>query len=551
MKMNMSMIGWIGNLVMGGRLATNWPVLLGVMVCAALSTAGTARAEVIAFDDFTSYTNGAIAGQSGGTGYSDAWSAPSGGTAIATGTSLELTVEDFDGSIQESHPLAANTTFPTDGSAAYAAYRVRIHSNGGGQVIQSGLNLGGATFWLFGVNGLNFYLNGGGTAGTVEYDTDYLLVSRLIRNDAGNDSVVFWVDPSSESDTPLLTASSSFNNSATNLSRFTFDIISFGSSPDTFIVSYAAIGTTFNDVIPVSNQSPVAVCTNVTVSAGTNCMADASIDDGSYDPDDDPITTTQSPEGPYPLGTNDVTLTVVDDHGATNTCIATVIVMDTTAPTITCPSNMTVQATSAEGAIVNFSAVASDNCGSAEVTYEPEPGSTFPIGVTTVQCTATDDAGNESTCSFDVTVGGPLDITDSLLGQLIDLRDTVTDRADGHKLNKAIRALTKATESSCWIDETHLQSACGGSVFDALKACVTKLGWVARKNPDLTADLQDLIDNIVVSARILVEAELAVQDNAKAEDDLDKGDSDASVNRPASAIGHYKDAWKALKKNQS
>jgi len=37
----------------------------------------------------------------------------------------------------------------------------------------------------------------------------------------------------------------------------------------------------------------------------------------------------------------------------------------------------------------------------------PASGSTFPIGVTTVTCTATDVAGNKSSCSFTVSVGGP------------------------------------------------------------------------------------------------------------------------------------------------
>ena len=36
-------------------------------------------------------------------------------------------------------------------------------------------------------------------------------------------------------------------------------------------------------------------------------MADASINNGSFDPDGDPITFSQSPPGPYPLGTNVVT----------------------------------------------------------------------------------------------------------------------------------------------------------------------------------------------------------------------------------------------------
>ncbi len=71
---------------------------------------------------------------------------------------------------------------------------------------------------------------------------------------------------------------------------------------------------------------PVARCRNVTVSASSNCTADATIDNGSFDPDGDPITITQSPAGPYALGNTEVTLTVADASGASAQCTATVTV---------------------------------------------------------------------------------------------------------------------------------------------------------------------------------------------------------------------------------
>src|SRR5207247_772541 len=96
------------------------------------------------------------------------------------------------------------------------------------------------------------------------------------------------------------------------------------------------------EVQTACNQLPVAKCKNVTVSASTNCTANASIDDGSFDPDvGDTIILIQVPPGPYPIGTNTVTLIVTDSHGATNSCPATVAVVDTTPPTIHCPGNIT------------------------------------------------------------------------------------------------------------------------------------------------------------------------------------------------------------------
>jgi hypothetical protein len=83
------------------------------------------------------------------------------------------------------------------------------------------------------------------------------------------------------------------------------------------------------------NEAPVAKAKNVTVSAGPDCTANASVDDGSFDPDADPLTITQSPAGPYPMGTTNVLLTVKDPRGATSQATATVTVVDTTPPDVT------------------------------------------------------------------------------------------------------------------------------------------------------------------------------------------------------------------------
>jgi hypothetical protein len=83
----------------------------------------------------------------------------------------------------------------------------------------------------------------------------------------------------------------------------------------------------FIATMTLPNRAPVASCQNVTVTAGVNGTADASINNGSADPDNDGLTLAQSPAGPYPLGTTNVTLTVTDSKGATSMCNATVTVV--------------------------------------------------------------------------------------------------------------------------------------------------------------------------------------------------------------------------------
>jgi hypothetical protein len=77
-------------------------------------------------------------------------------------------------------------------------------------------------------------------------------------------------------------------------------------------------------------------------------------------------------------------------------------------PTITCPANITQQATDPMGKAVTFATpTASSPNGSVTVVCMPASGSVFPVGVTTVNCTATDAADHTATCSFTVTVLAP------------------------------------------------------------------------------------------------------------------------------------------------
>ena len=78
---------------------------------------------------------------------------------------------------------------------------------------------------------------------------------------------------------------------------------------------------------------------------------------------------------------------------------------DTTRPVITCPADITQECTESGGAVVAFSVTATDIADpSPTVICVPASGSLFPLGMTPVDCTATDAAGNSSMCSFLVTV---------------------------------------------------------------------------------------------------------------------------------------------------
>jgi hypothetical protein len=153
----------------------------------------------------------------------------------------------------------------------------------------------------------------------------------------------------------------------------------------------------------------VALYKNVTVQAGANCTANASVDDGSFDMDaGDTITLAQTPAGPYSLGETTVTLTVTDSRGDSSSGQAIVTVLDTTAPELTPPANVVVtlpaNSTATSMAVSFPDPVTTDNCSVPTLVATPTSGSEFPVGTTTVNLTATDGAGNQTTGSFMVTV---------------------------------------------------------------------------------------------------------------------------------------------------
>jgi hypothetical protein len=152
---------------------------------------------------------------------------------------------------------------------------------------------------------------------------------------------------------------------------------------------------------------------------------------GSCDADVTPAVVTLSAAGPITLSTSSLTFTACDapqsvtitaNAGAVdgsyevtpaadpayNTSPGKLTVMvqgpDVTDPTLSLPLSLTVEATSPAGAVVTYSVSASDSGGAVTVSCNPPSGSTFPLGATTVTCTATDASANTATGSFVVTV---------------------------------------------------------------------------------------------------------------------------------------------------
>ena len=130
----------------------------------------------------------------------------------------------------------------------------------------------------------------------------------------------------------------------------------------------------------------------------------------------------------YPLGASQVSCTARDASGNGASASFTVTVVDTTAPVLTLPANRTLQATSTKGARVTYAVSATDLVdGAIAPACSPASGATFPVGATTVTCTARDARGNATSGTFMVTVT-PFPQPDLVVGALSGTSFTITNR---------------------------------------------------------------------------------------------------------------------------
>src|SRR5574338_1147615 len=128
----------------------------------------------------------------------------------------------------------------------------------------------------------------------------------------------------------------------------------------------------------------------------------------------------------FTLGQTTITWTVTDTSGNTNTATQTISVVDTTAPAITVPADITQEATSKDGTIVSIGAAQATDAIGVESIISDAPES-FPLGTTTITWTANDTAGNISTATQHVTI---IDTTAPIISAPADVTFEATSAYD-------------------------------------------------------------------------------------------------------------------------
>jgi hypothetical protein len=229
-------------------------------------------------------------------------------------------------------------------------------------------------------------------------------------NDSGvcGASVVYTITATDDCSTPTMVQIAGLSSGS---------LFPIGTTTNTFVATNASGSkdTCSFTVTITDDENPTITCpTNITANTATGtCGAVVTFSSPTFGDNCPGSTMTQTAGmasgSTFPKGMTTNTFKVTDAAGNTNTCSFTVTVSDNEFPAISCPSNISANATSAAGRVVNFTApVGTDNCPGATTTQTAglASGSTFPIGTTTNTFSVTDASGNTTTCSFTVTISG-------------------------------------------------------------------------------------------------------------------------------------------------
>ncbi len=168
-----------------------------------------------------------------------------------------------------------------------------------------------------------------------------------------------------------------------------------------------ATSSTFTVTVADTTAPNIVLPSNLTIEANTSGGATVTLPQvtATDTVDAHPVVTASLTSGFFPLGTTPVTITAIDNAGNEISAIYLVTVVDSTAPTLTVPANLLIEANAAGGAFLDLPpATASDAADlNPLITFDQDSGF-FPIGTTVVTATVIDASGNSRTGTFSVTV---------------------------------------------------------------------------------------------------------------------------------------------------
>lgn len=236
----------------------------------------------------------------------------------------------------------------------------------------------------------------------------------VISNGTDCEAIVLWNEPIASDNCEIQQLISShspgswFNEGTTTISYTAYDNCD-NSSTCSFTVTVICENLPCS-VVPIINcPADYNSCPGSSTNPSVTGYASASPGLGSCDP---PILSysdqliTSGPCAGQKLIHRSWTATDPHDANVYSTCLQIITLSDIIAPTVSsCPNDIVLTGDSNCSAIANWTIpTAYDNCGAVTISSTHNSGSSFSCGTTTVIYTFEDGCGNQSFCSFDVTV---------------------------------------------------------------------------------------------------------------------------------------------------
>ena len=397
--------------IIAGGGGGNWGASFSATCDGQIATAGAAGTNA----------SNVGAGGTGGNGGNQASSADGGGGLLTNGTGLAAGIAFINGGLGGIDEGTGGFGCG-GGTSSWNNYR---GGGGGGYSGGGGANNGGSCCPSAGgggsfISGTNQNSIAGVQLGDGQVIVTFLcppptsapviscVTNITLNNDSGNcDAVVTYTTPTITCETVTqisgLASGSAFPIGTTTNTFYSSN--SFGSDTCSFTV-------TVNDTelpiitcpsnITMNNDSGIcgAVVTYTTPVGADNCNGVTTT-----------MTTGLASGSTFPVGVTTITYVATDASNNMDSCSFTVTVTDTTLPTVVCPANVT----SCDSLVNGIAPTTSDNCTGETVVYTltgvtsgsgsgDASGTTFNLGVTTVQYTVTDASNNQDSCSFTVTI---------------------------------------------------------------------------------------------------------------------------------------------------
>ena len=275
----------------------------------------------------------------------------------------------------------------------------------------------------------------------------------------------------------------------------------------------------------------------------------------------DIVSITNDAPAEFPLGTTEVHWTAIDANGnSATTSTQLVTIVDTTQPVLTVPADIITDATGITTPITLGIPTATDIF-QIESIVSDAPAE-FPLGVTLVHWTATDENGNYVTKIQHVTINSPKVIKNQIIDDLKSLINDATQENTKKELEKAIKDIQNSLEQEFWIDEIHLDPNSGDKSIKEESDSVQRLMIILRTNENDNKQesseflelIQLQIDRIVNTDRILAQVAIDQAETSdhtlksdneitKAKEEMQKAIRDLDNNMFNQAVDHYQKAW--------